>query len=91
MHEQNGNSWNTGVRVTKTSEDRYTRSASSSSQSSVDEPATSPRSNVYNASAVHQQTVKPDFNRVRFFFLLIFFIIPSFLSSFYILQTKPNR
>ena len=49
------------VRVTKTSEDRYIRSNSSSSRSSVDENIASPRSNVYQSSTI---TGKPDFNRV---------------------------
>jgi hypothetical protein len=68
MQEQGGTSWDTSVRVTKTSEDRYARSDSSSSQSSIDEPIRSPRSNVYSLSTNHQQVMKPDFNRVCIFF-----------------------
>lgn len=78
MHEPSGISWNSGVRVTKTSEDRYIRSNSSSSRSSGDEPVTSPRSNVYNASNIYQQMGKPDYNRVLFFpftFCLLFYFI----------------
>jgi hypothetical protein len=68
--EQNGHPWEAGVRITKTSEDRYVRSDSTSSRSSVDEPIPSPKSNIYNSSSMHQSTGKQDFNRV---FILILF------------------
>jgi hypothetical protein len=76
MHEPAGSSWDTSVRVTKTSEDRYVRSNSSSSQSSMDEPIRSPRSNVFSLNTNPQQMIKPDFNRV--------FILPfsNFLYSY---------
>ena len=64
MQEPGGSSWDTSVRVTKTSEDRYVRSNSSSSQSSMDEPIRSPRSNIYSLTTNPQQMIKPDFNRV---------------------------
>ena len=64
MQETGGTPWETGVRVTKTSEDRYIRHDSSSSQSSIDEPVRSPRSTIYNSTAMHQQTIKPEYNRV---------------------------
>ncbi|CAF2950092.1 unnamed protein product [Rotaria sp. Silwood2] len=66
MQEQGGSLWNAALRVTKTSEDRYIRSDSSSSGSSVDEPSTSPRSNMYNSSVGHPQTLKPDFKRILY-------------------------
>jgi len=92
MQESGGNSWDTGVRATKTSEDRYVRSGSSSSHSSMDEPIASTRSNIYNSSIIHQQMSKPDYNRVFiFFFPLIFFIIISILFSLFILRQKLNH
>ncbi|CAF3385358.1 unnamed protein product [Rotaria sp. Silwood1] len=66
MKEQGGSLWNAALRVTKTSEDRYIRSDSSSSGSSVDETSTSPRSNIYNSSTGHQQTLKPDFRGILY-------------------------
>jgi len=57
-------SWEPNVRVTKTSEDRYVHSHSSSSQSSASPVENSPRSNIYN----YQQTNKPDYNRVCLIF-----------------------
>lgn len=53
-------SWEPNVRITKTSEDRYVRSNSSSSQSSTEPVETSPRSNIYN----YQHANKPDYNRL---------------------------
>ena len=64
MHEPSGYSWDPGVRAAKTSEDRYMRPNSSSSQSTLDEQITSPRSNVYNSSAIQQSTGKSEHNRV---------------------------
>ena len=66
MQEQSGHSWDTGLRITKTSEDRYVRSNSSSSnsRSSADEPIASPRSNVFQSSVTHQSHSKSDFNKV---------------------------
>ena len=61
-----------GFRVTKTSEDRYIRSESSSSQSSIDGLVPSTRSNIYNASIAHQQIIRPDFKRVFDYLLLLF-------------------
>lgn len=64
MQELAGSTWNSSVRVAKTSEDHYARSDSSSSQSSADVPIQSPKSNPYNAPTGHPQMIKPDLKRV---------------------------
>ncbi|CAF3330688.1 unnamed protein product [Rotaria socialis] len=66
VQESNASSSHVGLRITKNSEDRYIRSDSSSSESSNDEPITSPRSNIYNISTTHQQIIKPDSRRLLY-------------------------
>ena len=91
MQEPSGYSWDTGLRLTKTSEDRYVRSNSSSSQSSVDEPIRSPRSNVFISSNPHHPTNKADFKKVL---IMLLSLSPNFLIiiyRFFILLQKLNR
>lgn len=69
MQEQSGHSWDTGLRLAKTSEDRYVRpnSSSSSSRSSADDPIGSPRSNLFHSSTT---TTHQSNNKVRINFYL---------------------
>ena len=93
MQEQSGHSWDTGLRLAKTSEDRYVRpnSSSSSSRSSTDEPIASPRSNVFHSSTTttHQSNNKSDYNKVLISCHLGMII--QLLFRFYIHLLKLNR
>jgi hypothetical protein len=84
MQETNGNSRDPGIRVAKTSEDRYIRSNSSSSLSSIDEPITSPKSNIYNPSTINPQLGKPDHNRVYISFFFLYLNFFAFYMNFVI-------
>jgi hypothetical protein len=70
IQESDDSSWSNDIRVVKTSQERYSRSASDSTQSSTDEAVTSISSNIYSPSATHQQAIDSTFNRV---FILFFF------------------
>lgn len=94
MQEQSGHSWDTGLRVSKTTEDRYVRpnSSSSSGRSSIDEPIASPRSNVFHSSTTtntHQSNNKSDHNKVLTNCHLGMII--QLLFRFYIHLLKLNR
>lgn len=89
--EPNGSLASVGVRITKTSEDHYARSDSSSSRSTIDGPISSPRSNIYNSSTTHQQMVKPDYKRVFILLVLLFHeYIYILISYFKLLYPAPK-
>jgi len=78
---QNAQQADNGVRLVKTSEDRYERSDSSSSRSNIAEETKTARSNINIPPSIHQQqTIKPDYNRVfirsiEFIFRHIFLLV----------------
>lgn len=83
MQEQGLTQYDREARIVKTSEDQYERPDSSSSRSTVPEqPQPSPKVNVHNPSPLQQQhqqqVLRPDFNRVGSFFV----IVPELSSAF---------
>ncbi|UJR09974.1 hypothetical protein I4U23_014198 [Adineta vaga] len=65
LQEQQNNQLENGVRLVKTSEDRYERSDSSDSKSNAADENISPRSNPHLSPSFHpSQTTRPDVNRL---------------------------
>ncbi|CAF1153871.1 unnamed protein product [Adineta ricciae] len=65
LQEKQNNQLENGVRLVKTSEDRYERSDSSDSKSNAADESISPRSNPHMSSTLHHSPViRPDVNRL---------------------------